>query len=157
MTERKYLTISEASEYLQAKGLEGQTAHMLRTAVSMGKLAAVKDGRSWKTSIVALDAYEAALWGKFAPHQMVAKYSPWLARTDPFYTEAKKPEKAKPKPKRARAPKPQPRVKRKYTPKPKWAIKLTPEQQDAHNALSWEEKHQHWREYLDGKRKHWQL
>jgi hypothetical protein len=64
MSERVYITLKEASEHLQAKGLTGQTVGVLRTAVGEKRLSAVKDGRSWKTTLAKVEAYEAALWRK---------------------------------------------------------------------------------------------
>lgn len=66
MAKRVYITLKEASEHLQARGLTGQTLLVLRQAAHDGKLAAIKDGRSWKTTIVATNEYEVGLWRSHA-------------------------------------------------------------------------------------------
>jgi hypothetical protein len=62
MTERIFLSLKEASAYLQAKGLIGQTVGVLRSAIAAHRLPAVKDGRSWRTTMDHVEAYEEKLW-----------------------------------------------------------------------------------------------
>jgi hypothetical protein len=57
-----YITLQQASEHLAAKGLTGQSVNVLRSAIAGGRLAGVKDGRCWKTTVEKLDAYELTLW-----------------------------------------------------------------------------------------------
>ena len=58
MSEPAYITLKEAAAYLQGKGLPGQTLYVVRKAVADGRLAAIKDGRSWRTTPEKVDEYE---------------------------------------------------------------------------------------------------
>ena len=61
MAKRTYIDLKTASKLFADKGLDGQTVSILRTAIANGRLRALKDGRSWKTTIGHLEAYEETL------------------------------------------------------------------------------------------------
>lgn len=61
MTEQTYFPLKTAAKLFAEKGLDGQTVNVLRTAIANGRLRAVKDGRSWKTTMGHLEAYEETL------------------------------------------------------------------------------------------------
>lgn len=72
MTERVYISLKEASAYLNEKGLTEQSVNVLRVAIAEERLGAIKDGRSYKTTVKALEDYERWMWSRprrFEPAQ----------------------------------------------------------------------------------------
>lgn len=149
MTERVYITLKEASEHLQAKGLTGQTVTVLRSAIAGRRLQALKDGSRWMTTVEKLDAYERVLWRGSAQHVAATQHARWShVRPHPTPKPAEKPAPTK----RGRPAKSPTRP-----PKPKRVKKPTQEEKEVAEFLARpaEEKKQRWRDYLDGKREHW--
>lgn len=62
-----YITLQQASDHLAAKRLPGQTVRVLRAAIARRRLAAIKDGRVWRTTVEKLDDYECSLWRQPEP------------------------------------------------------------------------------------------
>jgi hypothetical protein len=164
MTEPTYITLKQASEHLQAKGLIGQTSRVLRNAIARGTLAAARDGRSWATTVAKLDEYEKALWmtpsiGGVGSRSVV--HTP--RRTPPRKPSSERqadeassrrllallapaPRKSgERRPRRPRRPKPTARPE----PQPKSEAELE------YEALPPEERKQRFRDYLDGNRPDW--
>lgn len=153
MTERVYIPLREASEHLQAKGLTGQSTRLLRAAIARGRLAGAKDGRSWTTTLEALDAYEKGLWHvpsfEVVPDFIVLRRPRRTARVVLVKRQAAE-ESAKqalaclasvPRKSGERRP-------RRPKPEPKPEPKRYPE----YEVLPQQEKRQRMRDYLDGKR-----
>lgn len=176
MVERVYITLREASEHLQAKGLTGQNPRVLRNAIAAGRLAALKDGRSWATTMAEVEKYESSLWHrrtKSSSTDQTRDMEPSVERSsrgsrgtssgtsggyavstlsllntlETFLGHTKTSS-----PSGGRRQKSQPRsLKRKREKRP------TREEQEVAEFLARpaEEKKQRFKDYLDGKRKHW--
>lgn len=170
MTERVYITLKEAAEHLQARGLTGQTVNVLRAAIACHRLGAVKDGRAWKTTLAHVNSYEAMLWHRprnsanTAPLQLIAPVHSASALSDlcsVTITRKRLREGLSPKP----AGKPKPMAVRRsgqissqpHPPKPKRVSEPSLEEIEGakYMALPVEERRQQFRDYLDGKREHW--
>ena len=186
MSERIYITLEEASEYLRAKGLTGQSARVLRVAVSRGLLAALKDGGVWKTTIKKLDDYEDTLWREASRSSLDRRQY-----TEPMRGRSSRASSGTPSGTRTEldasarsalnlveaiqtrlknssrnaggvAPRAQPvksAASKPKSPKPQRVSKRAREQKEVADfmALSKDEQKQRVRDYLDGKRVHWRF
>lgn len=87
MVDRVYLSLNEAASHLQANGLTGQTRNTLLVAIHTGLLAAMKDGRAWRTTLPEIERYTARLerLGKVKGKRHRRDMRRWLIDRDVVY------------------------------------------------------------------------